>query len=751
MTKLVDRQGNTVDVPSKDVSRALASGQFGLPGNSISEGKVRVVTPDGRYGTVPVNNITRALQSGLRLEEEDDALQRTHGDKEGQAFATGLARGATMGLSDLALTKTGLVSPEHLDKLQRANPVASTAGSVTGAVGSMLLPGGQAGTVVKLLRGVSAPTRAVAGLGQAVGRTAESALLKFLTEKGVDKALVKAGQLAVGETAKGSIAQQALAKGVAFTAAGATEGTLFGVSQAIDEAVLGDPRTAAELLTAHVGPAAIASGMIGGIFGASSVPIGKSLAAMTKTAHSKITSALEGAENVAKRLDRKALFEKVGVTNLKPLIRKKGGIYKGESKWLTEAENVLRNEKTMDGLPLIADDIENTSTRLRDTVDMHGARIGTIRQKADEFAKKAELSPKELPGLDRVVAKLASKLGTLKYMPSHLPAQRELKRHIQVWRGKGPQSFEKIQELANSLSKSFNRRAEEGSADWAKQFIWRAVRNESDTSLEALLKKHGNNLGEKVFEQYEDSKRVYHALTELADKSEEAALVGVRSNSVIGRMVQYAAENTLWRMAWGTSAQAAIPFAVAAAGVRALTKVGGAVEQLASKAAKLRALQTQLNSGADRVTKVVERFASKRGGEITRLGTSRLLSDITGKRDRKVAARELADQLHRYAADPARLANGITASFVGLDGAAPNISSSASEQVARLMMSLQTMAPMPPADVLLQPSARKWEVDDLAASAFASATAGHLDPIGVIEEALDGSPDIMAIRLVKQH
>ncbi len=71
-------------------------------------------------------------------------LQMQHGGLGNEILAgtAGLARGATLGGSDIALTKSGLVSPETLKGLSEANPLSSGAGQLVGGAGLIGATGG---------------------------------------------------------------------------------------------------------------------------------------------------------------------------------------------------------------------------------------------------------------------------------------------------------------------------------------------------------------------------------------------------------------------------------------------------------------------------------------------------------------------------------------------------------------------------------------------------------------------------------
>ena len=63
-------------------------------------------------------------------------------DRPIAAAALGAARGASFGLSDLALTQSGLVSPETISKIEEASPTISTLSNITGVIAPALLSGG---------------------------------------------------------------------------------------------------------------------------------------------------------------------------------------------------------------------------------------------------------------------------------------------------------------------------------------------------------------------------------------------------------------------------------------------------------------------------------------------------------------------------------------------------------------------------------------------------------------------------------
>lgn len=144
-----------------------------------------------------------------------DELSDKYGGLAGAAAAAGLglARGATFGLSDVALTQAG-VNPETIKGYQEENPVSSMAGEI----GSAFLPTGAASLATK------------AGLQVA---------------------------------SKLPAATKAIATGAQY----ATEGALFGLGQSISEAALGDHDLISEQTLGNIGFSGLMSGGIGAVVG----------------------------------------------------------------------------------------------------------------------------------------------------------------------------------------------------------------------------------------------------------------------------------------------------------------------------------------------------------------------------------------------------------------------------------------------------------------------------------------------------
>lgn len=106
-----------------------------------------VLAPDGTPGEVPDAQLEAAVQAGYkpRAPAPSEVAKKQAADEPFQAGAEGVARGASFGLSDPILKGIGV---RGIAARKEANPIASGAGEVAGAVGTSLATGGGASALV---------------------------------------------------------------------------------------------------------------------------------------------------------------------------------------------------------------------------------------------------------------------------------------------------------------------------------------------------------------------------------------------------------------------------------------------------------------------------------------------------------------------------------------------------------------------------------------------------------------------------
>jgi len=282
---LVNKQtGKVENVPDEKAEEAFKSGAY-----SFSKGQqVPVTNPDGKLGTIPAEQINKALSQGYSFSShkaiEEAENEAKYGGMGGalKAAGAGALRGLTFGLSDRfigegrAALKSNLGEAEQTEQetrealkgLKETNPGSTVAGEVGGALGGTFLGGG-------LGEAIGAVPKAISGAGG-------------LIEHGVEHL--------VGEGAKGlagKMAQHALALG----AGSAAEGALYGASNEISESYLNNQQLTGEKLLASMGHGALIAGGVGGILGAASPLIEKAAAKASETIR-PVAKEILGADNL---------------------------------------------------------------------------------------------------------------------------------------------------------------------------------------------------------------------------------------------------------------------------------------------------------------------------------------------------------------------------------------------------------------------------------------------------------------------
>lgn len=213
--------------------------------------RVNVLNPQGDIVSLPSEDVSSAYEAGYQPLTQDKInevqSEQTYGGTSGELIsgALGAASGATLGLSNVALTKSGLLSKEALKGFEETNPRSY----ITGEVGSAFipLPGGVASAVGKIGKNVTGAIKAA--------KVAEEATAAA-------KVLGAVGD--IGAHALGS----------------AVEGAIYsGVGNTLNEYALGDPELNGQKILSHIGHGAALGGALGGSMRAAAIGIPASLKA----------------------------------------------------------------------------------------------------------------------------------------------------------------------------------------------------------------------------------------------------------------------------------------------------------------------------------------------------------------------------------------------------------------------------------------------------------------------------------------
>lgn len=273
------RTGAITEVSDAQLGEIVAAGESDI----ATDARVPIVDRDGNIATVPQQHLGAMLESGTaRLAssaEVNEAQRQAEYGTVGQQALTageGLARGVTIGLSDVAAEALG-ADTEAMRNRRDVNPILAGGTEVVGAVAPLFFSGGTSATV----QGAGLAGRA--GLAARAGQAVRAAGVAPRAIAGAGEAVTAATRAALGEGA--------LARAAATGAGGAVEGALYGVGQSLSGAALGDHELTAERLFADAGSGALFGGVAGGALSLA----GSGVARVAESAQSVFGSALNRA------------------------------------------------------------------------------------------------------------------------------------------------------------------------------------------------------------------------------------------------------------------------------------------------------------------------------------------------------------------------------------------------------------------------------------------------------------------------
>lgn len=332
---------------------------------------VKVVSPDGQPGEIPAGQLSDATEQGYRVLTPEVQAELDRHEKYGGALgmlgsaAAGGARGLSLGLSDLALTQSGLVEPQTLKDLKEENPVTSTVSEIAGNLVPVV---GELGLGAKLGGEAAGLAKTATSLSPAAGATKVGA--------GIESAVSQA------------LGSQMAAKLAGATARGAAEAELYNIGHNLSEASLGDEQLTAERLLAHSGEALAVGAGLG--FGLSAG--GMAL----KAAAQKASGALDGLSSLV--AEKFPLASPDVLNNYAEKTAARAGMEPEEVKQLFTGIGTKEGQAMREGLgksPFVTPDERNAINKeFRETLEKTHEDITALKRKAFN-----EIRPKEIGNL----------------------------------------------------------------------------------------------------------------------------------------------------------------------------------------------------------------------------------------------------------------------------------------------------------------------------------------------------------------
>ena len=424
MPRLYNFQTNSYEeIPEELIREKVLSRQYAFTDSE----KVPVIAPDGSRHLIPGTKALEAFGRGGNYGNTKDWARIARKEEYGEdswenylgASITGLARGATLGASDLVLR--GILGKERMQTWREEFGGISTATEIGGAVLPAFFSGGlsTAGTGARLA------ARLPTSLAFRGGKAAETALAgSALLARGADKGLAL------------KVLSSSIPKGVG----GALEGAAFGMGTSLSEMVLGDPDEASEMFLANLGMSALFGGL--GAAGINAIGVGG--AGMTAKTSDGIASLYEKATNSTLSVKAQKKFidmssDFMGVE--RETGRKQFGLYKDAKEARTAA---LKTEKTfndqqkslVNGINELMEDVSQVAQKSRGTNKQGKMRelLFTSDDAVDPTAQ-GEMVKAAIVKSRKVVAEMFVDLKTITDLPqrySRLAGSKKLKGHAKT-------------------------------------------------------------------------------------------------------------------------------------------------------------------------------------------------------------------------------------------------------------------------------------------------------------------------------
>lgn len=683
----------------------------------------------------PLDSIPQPVEEDLNFTDDEllaaeEEMKKYGSDPEQIAIAAteAAARGASLGLSDLAAAKAG--APMHeMYAREVENPILTTTVDLGTTVAAALLSGGtetaaMAGGKIAarevekslLKKALTAPIRAVSATAKATAGVAD----KALTKAGITKIAAESGRKQFVK----NLVNKAIVKGTEL----GTEGALYSAGRALSDDALGKEDLTAESFVANVGAGALLGGAFGGAIGTGSVilPALKDLSAPLTARLAKSFENLTSPEAAA-----------VEITGLpaSQVVKMERQIPNFKSRLVGYLQKIVRNA---------SDDSETIAANSQKYLDDVGNELGTLTKQLDEAAIRY---PGAVPTrrdfyapIKQELRELLSSAGSAKDLAASelVPVRNAIKWADKQMNSLRPFKFAEMEanrKFIGKLVEKFKRQMNPTFAGEAADIVYGAHRQAIDnialrierSTASPSLKGLANRLSE-LNGDYHIGRNVQKALELKAERGSAPSVkellhlltafnLAGTTGAILGIGKVAFRRNTLQNMALKgdlVKANANIAKAIK----NAIPAFVGASKAVAT-GAKFSSLNALQNSG----------FAVSKNEK----------GKIELPKNRKEAFQNIKTNLTKYAADTNLMQERLIKATAKVSAHAPGVGQYMSTTLVRAATFLQSKLPKDPSGAFAYPWERPHEPSNLEVAKFERYVQAVESPMSVLDEAQKGT------------
>ena len=759
--RVVDAQGQVLELPDQEAWQGLASGQFGLERGA----PVAMRNNYGQVVQVQAEDVSRAMGAGFApasTQEWQQAEKEAKYSTPGQIALTaveGAGRGLSFGGTDWIASELGGKEYQEAASARRdVNPGTAIVSELGGALAPALLTSGastgatagslgvsgvrgaatigrEASTLGRVARGAwqtaSAPTRVVEGLGAA-------------TERGI-ASLVGAAPEGAG------LLSRAGRTALPMAARGAVEGGLQGAGQVLTERSLGRPEVAAEDLILS---GALLGGLTGGLLGAGGAALSRGKTPALQGAAKLDAAATEAAgETSGWRSWMQSWAERKAVRATNPTQKQIGDLERMAQRHPAAARRVP--EMLMNDLPAEVGKTSIAGMARREFVQAAESKTAKVGAEFEGMMRRLD-APDMLEhqpdvigvvqrARDEVIAPMRSVAGTKSEVAELESYLDEL---LEVNAGAGFEALHRSRVRLDKDAKFF--KSQNSPREEALQKVRGIIEQELERSADAAA----TVLGDEFGRAYKSMKADWAALKWIETAAERGVNAQAANRSIglsenlFGIMGGLLGGSVNPLVGVGTAAaSAAVANLIRARGDQVVSAVASHLAGSAPSAAKLAVMREAARASETRVARTISSIVSgvpKRAKKAAPSAVARVFGTERGKRREEYQSKREA--VLAMARDPSVSRQAVA----HIEATAPSVARATQKTLQRQAQFLASKLPPSRPRSALQPDLGPADVSDEEMGKWADVMAAAEDPVSVLEDLAEGRASPEAIEAVRE-